>query len=114
MEDLGDGRKIFCDRFNTDLSSVTLRPGPHVGCNAGEYDGPITGCNIVEVGFDIILFAVASPSLPIYFLFLGIIYSNSIGNASPRKQEITREVNFGFSLNRCHEKLCERGNCILN
>ena len=63
---LGYGRKRLCDRFNTELSSVAVIPVPHSDCKAGEYDGPLAGCNIVEVGFDIALFAVAGPSLPIF------------------------------------------------
>ena len=69
---LGYGRKPLCDRLNMDLSFVNVSPGTHLGCKDGDDDGPLAGCNIVEVGFDIAIFEVAGPSIPIFPLALEV------------------------------------------
>ena len=73
----------MCDRLKTDLSSVTIIPGPQSGCKAVEYDGTFAGCNSVEVGLDVALFAVDGPIIPILPPFFVSLFSVSIGNALP-------------------------------
>ena len=49
LEGLGDDLTRLCDSFNTDLSSGNVSHVPHSGCKAGDNDGPLAGCNHVEV-----------------------------------------------------------------
>ena len=39
---------------------------PHSGCEADKEDVPLAGCNCVEVGVDVKLFAVAGTSFTIF------------------------------------------------
>mgnify|MGYP003321414092 CR=1 FL=1 len=52
---------------------------------------------------------VAAPVTPILVPSLGSLVSDSIGNCSPSKDEITRQLNFLGTLCSCQDLLCGSG-----
>ena len=106
---LGDGRGRIRDRLNFDLISVTVSAGPNPGGEGCDDDGSFTGREACEEWICAALLAVLCPMLPIPLPSFGSLYSDSICNCSPRKQDITRDANFSGTLNSFHDSSCGSG-----
>ena len=105
----GDGCDGLIDGLNFDCisSAVSTRPDPL--SEASEDDGLVEGGFFCEGGGSIARGSVGTPFAPIFVATLGSLMSDSIGNCSPSKQEITRQLNFFGTLNSCQDLCCGRG-----
>jgi len=106
---LGDGRKRIRDRLNFDLISVTVSAGLNPGGEGCDDDSSFTRREACEEWICATLLAVHCPMLPIPLPSFGSLYSDSIYNCSPRKQDITRDANFSGTLNSLHDSSCGSG-----
>ena len=105
----GDGRKSFTDGLNFDFRSVAESTCPDPCSETGEEDGLVQWRLPGKVWGGIAEFGVGAPVLPILLLCFGSLMSDSIGNSSPRKQEITRQLSFFGTLNSVQDLFCGRG-----
>ena len=82
---------------------------PAPSSKIGEEDGLVQRGFTAEVWSGIAQFGVGAPVLPILLLRFGSLMSDSIGNSSPRKQEITRQLSFFGTVNSVQDLFCGKG-----
>ena len=106
---LVDGRERIRDPSNFDLISATVSASPNPGSKGCEDDSLFTGWEACEGWICVALLAVPCPMLPIPLPSFESLYSDSICNCSPRKQDITYKANFSGTLNSSHDRSCGSG-----
>ena len=93
-----DGRGDCCQRctngLNSDFILVTVRACPDPCSIASEDDGLVDGCFALEEWVCFTFCTIRAPVHPVFLPSRGSLMSDSIGNCSPRKHEITRQANF--------------------
>ena len=97
------------DCLNFDFSSVAVSSCPHPCSIACEDDGSVEGAFPMEEGVGFACCTVGTPMTPIFFPIFGSLVSDAIGNVSPCKQEITRQVNFAGIVRSIQDMFCGKG-----
>jgi len=95
LEGLTDGQKGVSDSLNFDLMSMTIKASPDpssVRCDGEVTDEGICG---LEYWVDFDAGCVTTPAVPVFFTSPGSRRHDSRVNGLPRKDDITRELNFG-------------------
>ena len=66
----------------------------------------------MEEGVGFACCTICAPMSPVLLPSLGSLVSDSIGNASPSKQEVTRQANFFGTCRTVQHAVCGRGKCV--
>ena len=105
----GDGCERFTNGLNFDFKAMAESTCPDPCSKTGEEDGLVQWGFSAEIWGGVACFGVGAPMLPILLLRFGSLMSDSIGNSSPRKQEITRQLSFFGTVNSVQDLFCGKG-----
>ena len=105
----GDGCQGFVYGLNFDFSSMAESSRRHPYSISYEDDRFVECAFAVEKGIGFTVCTVGAPVTPVFFPILGSLVSDAIGNVPPRKQEVTRQENFGGIVRSVQDVFCGNG-----
>jgi hypothetical protein len=109
---LRNGRKRVCNGFSSDAIAETVVARPHPRSESCDEDDLLCFGAVCEVRMLPEGRSVIGPVSPIFFSCFVIFVHDAIGNAVPRRQDITRELHFSGSWNSFQQLFCGRGKCL--